>query len=95
MRPEGFSAKAKIEKNGTIWLPLPASLNSEIGTTWGGMLLLASHSKCQIGIARDGEIVVRKGFLVDKGHKKEWGPAGARPESIDSTSLRGPRRPKP
>ena len=56
-----LSLKAKIENDGMIWLPLPKNLSPETRAGWANMLKLASHSKCQVGIRKDGEILFRTG----------------------------------
>jgi hypothetical protein len=53
---EEFSVKARVEKDGTIWLPLPKELEKATEVAWGVNLQLASQSKVRIGVARGGEI---------------------------------------
>ena len=66
MSTERISVKAKVEKDGSIWLPLPANLVPVMRPAWAGMLLLASQSGCQVGVARNGEILLRKIPLIGK-----------------------------
>jgi hypothetical protein len=58
---ERLEVKARLQSDGTLWLPVPSELAPEAALIWSIMLKnFVSEGKMRVLIAKDGEILYRK-----------------------------------